>query len=235
MLKLLSLFAFISFSASANVNWKSIFISGDDSIANFDNGRKTISSMLAPLGAHAENQQHLTSESREVRSGVSLATGENIVRAFKSMKVNKSTDGCLVFMTSHGSKNQGFYLSKAGIMPPQLLGDLVKEACGEAPTVVLISACFSGQFIAPALTGKNRIILTAARNDRPSFGCSADTKYTYWDECIIDNLPSSRTWKELHAGVTACISGKEGQLGYQPSFPQAYFGDNVKDLAILNQ
>jgi hypothetical protein len=235
MLKILCLLVFTSFAASADVTWKSIFISGDDSIANFDNGRKTISSMLAPLGAHVENQQHLTSEKRESRAGVALATGENVVKAFKSMKVNKATDGCLVFMTSHGAKNQGFYLKQAGILPPQVLGDLVQAACGDAPTVVMISACYSGQFIAPALTGKNRIILTAARNDRPSFGCSADTKYTYWDECIIDNLPSSRTWKDLYAGVSSCISGKESQLGFQPSFPQAFFGENVKDLGILNQ
>ena len=139
------------------------------------------------------------------------------------------------FMTSHGSKNAGFYLSRGGILTPAKLGQMLQATCGDAPTVVLISACFSGQFLVPEMAGKNRIILTAARNDRPSFGCSADTTYTYWDECLIDNIPDSRTWSELSLGVKACINEKETRLGYDPSHPQAFFGEAVKNLPILNR
>ena len=234
MVKFLA-FVLLSFSAHASLEWKSIFISGDHSIANFDNGRKSLASLLAPLGAHQENSIHMTSESKELSSRVYAATEANMAKAFMSLKVNPKTDGCLVFMTSHGSKNAGFYLSRSGILTPAKLGQMLKATCGDAPTVVLISACFSGQFLVPEMAGKNRIILTAARNDRPSFGCSAATTYTYWDECLIDNLPHSRTWSELSGGVKACISEKETRLGFDPSYPQAYFGDAVKDLPILNR
>jgi len=223
-----------SFSAQA-VEWKSIFISGDDSIENFDNGRKTLSTMLAPLGAHVENQVHLTSADKEVKKGVKLATGENVVSAFQNLKITKKKDGCFVFMTSHGAKNQGFYLSRAGILTPANLAQLLDTACGDEPTVVLISACYSGQFINNTLAKKNRVIMTAAIADRPSFGCSADTKYTYWDECIIDSLPSVNTWEELYTDVKACISDKETRLGFQASKPQAFFGESMKGLNILNK
>src|SRR5690606_38971993 len=109
------------------------------------------------------------------------------------------------------------------------------SACGERPTVILVSACYSGQFIAPGLVGKNRIILTAARNDRPSFGCSTDTVYTYWDECLLESFPVSHTWKELYQATSACIERKETAGGFNPSHPQAFFGEDVQDLAILNK
>jgi hypothetical protein len=214
--------------------WKSIFIAGDHSIANFDNGRKDLAKMLAPLGAFEEHQIHLTSSQGELNNKTVLANGTNIENAFSSMKV-KSSEGCFIFMTSHGSKNQGFYLSRAGILTPAKLAEMVNKACADAPTVILVSACYSGQFITAGLTGKNRVILTAAIKDRPSFGCSQDTKYTYWDECLLEAIPTSQNWKDVYEDAKSCVSQKETRLGYNPSFPQAFFGEGVKDLAVLNK
>lgn len=238
-MKKLLILSLVVISISAKAEWKSVFISGDHSIPNFDNGRNVISEMLAPLGAHAENQTHLTSERSLVKGPVQLATLNNIALAFKNLNVDKSKDGCFLFMTSHGIKNYGFYLSRGqngergGITPDQLKS-VVDYACGSAPTVLLISSCYSGQFV-EKLAADNRVILTAAIKDRPSFGCSTDTTYTFWDECVIDNLPASRTWEELYSGVKACIERKEGELGFNPSLPQAFFGKNVRNLPILDR
>lgn len=226
---------FLSTQAMAQVEWKSIFISGDHSIPNFDNGRKTLSQMFASLGASEENQFHLTSTPSEVNESTTLATAQNIVNAFSALNINTETQGCLLFMTSHGIKGQGFYLSQAGVLTPKNLEALVDAACGKAPTVLLISACYSGQFITKNLATDNRIIMTAAIHDRPSFGCSTDTVYTFWDECMIDNIDASETWKELYSNVKVCISEKESQLGARPSLPQAFFGKNVENSRILNK
>lgn len=236
MLKLLTLALVLSSNAFAqsDINWKSIFVSGDHSIANFDNGRKVLSQMFADLGAYEEDQVHFTAESNEVSRNVSIATISNIENAFARLNVNPETDGCLIFMTSHGARNQGFYLSRSGILSPARFNQMVNSACKDAPTVILISACFSGQFINDGLKADNRVIMTAARSDRSSFGCSADTTYTYWDHCLIDNLPTSQTWQELHANVVSCIEEKEGQRGFLPSFPQAFFGPAMSDAPILS-
>ncbi len=239
MKKIITLILTLVISVSAHAEWKSVFISGDHSIPNFDNGRRVISEMLAPLGAFSENQTHLTSEKKLVKGAVQLATLDNIALAFQNLKVDKSKDGCFLFMTSHGIKKFGFYLSRGengdrgGITPNQLKG-IVDAACGTAPTVLLISSCYSGQFV-EKLAADNRVILTAAIKDRPSFGCSTDTTYTFWDECVIDNLPSARTWEELYSGVKSCIERKEGELGFNPSLPQAFFGKNVKNLPIFDK
>ncbi len=234
MFKLFILSVVVSFSAQAQVNWKSVFVSGDHSIANFDNGRKVLSEMFADLGADQENQIHFSAEAREIRNDVAVATTANIENAFSRLNVNPETDGCLVFMTSHGARGQGFYLSRSGILSPARFNQMVKAACKDAPTVVLISACFSGQFINDDLKAPNRVIMTAARSDRSSFGCSADTTYTFWDQCLIENLPASHTWQELHGNVVACIEQREGQLGVLPSFPQAFFGAEMQEASILN-
>ena len=76
------------------------------------------------------------------------------------------------------------------ILPPQIMDQMISSACGRRPTIVIISACFSGVFV-PALADANRMILTAARPDRSSFGCSESDKYPYFDACMLKVLPSA--------------------------------------------
>jgi len=227
------------FVVNAHAEWKSVFISGDDSIPNFDNGRVAISELFHFLGAYHENQTHLTSDRRLVTEEVKLATLNNIARAFVGLRINQKVDKCLLFMTSHGIKNFGFYLSagyegERGAITPDQLSQILDATCGQAPTVLLISACYSGQFI-QKLARDNRVIMTAAIKDRPSFGCSTDTTYTYWDECLLDNLSQNDTWEELYEDVKSCITQKESRLGFQPSLPQAFFGKKVRNMPILNR
>ena len=80
----------------------------------------------------------------------------------------------------------------------------------------------------------NRIILTAARADRTSFGCGAEDKYTYWDSCLIENLPKSSSWNALYTDTTACVNAKESQGSFNPSGPQLFIGDKVKALPYLD-
>jgi hypothetical protein len=78
----------------------------------------------------------------------------------------------------------------------------------------------------------NRIILTAARSDRTSFGCGTEDHYTYWDGCLIDSFPHADSWKSLYGAIQHCVEVKESEGGFKPSLPQAYFGKDVADLKI---
>ena len=51
------------------------------------------------------------------------------------------------------------------LVPPSVMDQLVSNACGRRPAIVIISACFSGVFV-PVMADPNRMILTAARPDR---------------------------------------------------------------------
>jgi hypothetical protein len=78
----------------------------------------------------------------------------------------------------------------------------------------------------------NRIVLTAARADRPSFGCAADRTYTVFDECLLGVLPQTANWRDLYARNLGCVREREKQMGVLPSQPQAYFGLAVRNLGI---
>src|SRR5690606_15300454 len=106
-----------------------------------------------------------------------------IHEALVQMGRNGAGGGCFIYYTSHGGP-PGVVMDYAGeelIVPPQVMADLVNDACPGRPTIVVISACYSGVFV-PAMAENQRMILTAARPDRSSFGCGAQDKYPYFDD-----------------------------------------------------
>jgi hypothetical protein len=76
--------------------------------------------------------------------------------------------GCLIYFTSHGTPD-GIVIGDT-ILGPAQMHDMVNSACGTRPSVIVMSSCYSGQFVA-ALQGDSRVVMTAARPDRTSFGC----------------------------------------------------------------
>ena len=78
----------------------------------------------------------------------------------------------------------------------------------------------------------NRVVLTAARADRPSFGCQAHRTYNFFDECLLTALPKSATWRAEFNGARMCVRHMEQALDERPSQPQAYFGAAVADLPV---
>jgi hypothetical protein len=77
---------------------------------------------------------------------------------------------------------------------------MVNEACADRMTVVVVSACYSGIFV-PALQTDNRMVLTAARPDRTSFGCGEANVYTFFDQCFLESIPQSRDFPALARNV----------------------------------
>jgi hypothetical protein len=205
-------------------------MTGDNQIDAFDNARKALKSEFIQRGLFPGNIRELSMNPAERRRGSLPSSARNFAGALRDLSIGDN-DACLVHMTSHGSP-QGFYLRNAPALTPQTLSTILDGACGDRPTVVLVSACYSGVFVGNAMLKPNRIILTAARQDRTSFGCSAENEYTYWDGCLIDSLPKADTWKSLYGDIQRCVQKKESIGRFRPSLPQAYFGAQVSDLKI---
>lgn len=139
----------------------------------------------------------------------------------------RTTRGCLIYFTSHGAPD-GMVFGDAPRMSPDVMANMVRNSCGERPTVVVVSACYSGIFL-NALQGPNRMILTAARRDRPSFGCGADERYPWFDGCILETLPNAPDFLALAADTRACVNRKEAENGVdRPSEPQLFVGSNMQ-------
>ena len=82
------------------------------------------------------------------------------------------------------------------------------------------------------MAAPNRIVLTAARADRPSFGCAAERTYTVYDSCLLGALPHATTWRGIFIETKGCVELRERQLDAEPSHPQASFGAAVKTLPL---
>jgi hypothetical protein len=213
--------------AQAPRSWHVFLIAADRAEPVFDNAVDRLAALFkSRYGIAAER---FTSRAARA-SGKHDATWQDISRVALARRMAPG-DACLFYFTSHGDEG-GLYMARhRSLLPPEDLARLLDRACGTRPTVVVVSACHSGTFLRPQLTTDNRVILTAARADRSSFGCSFKEQLSVYDRCFIDSWGASATWSALHASVAACVRSVEQQRRYRPpSEPQAFFGRLVRTL-----
>ena len=98
-------------------------------------------------------------------------------------------------------------------------------------TVLLLSACFAGSFI-PPLQEAHRIVFTAARADRTSFGCQAGAEHTVFGDALLQALARPGTsLRDIVAATRATVTAQERELRVtQPSQPQVSVGADVTRL-----
>src|SRR5262245_41667898 len=200
-----------STDGASTLTWKATLMTGDDSLDVFDNARKTLKNEFLQMGVIPANIKELSMNPLERQRGSLPSSAVNLSGALRELSIG-GQDACLIHMTSHGSP-QGFYLRNAPPITPQMLNRILDVACSERPTVVLVSACYSGVFVGPSMQKKNRIILTAARQDRTSFGCSAENQYTFLVSRLIDCLPTAESCKSLYSSIRHYFQTNESQ-GY---------------------
>jgi hypothetical protein len=211
-------------------NWQVVLAAGDDAEPVFDDATRTLAERLTTAGVPAANIHRLSASSAELRRGIEPATAENLLRRIANLPARPG-DRCFIFLTSHGEHNAGLWLaSSQRALHPEELAQALSHGCAAAPTVVIVSSCYSGGFAAGAMAKPNRIILTASRRDRPSFGCQAERTYTFFDGCLLGAMPKAVNWKEVFAATKGCVARKEHVLGERPSEPQAYFGAAAANL-----
>jgi hypothetical protein len=210
-----------------------VVVSGDDQAAHaelhtetFDNARRDVGRALIRQGFQSGNIAEFSVEpSRHPDTRPGPADLADIAAGLHRLAAH-ATEGCLVYLTSHGAPD-GAVLGDR-IVPPRILARLISESCGARPTVVVISACFSGVFV-PALAGPTRLVLTAARRDRSSFGCGESDTYPFFDGCVLESLPSARDFLALAGQTRACVARRERENGMSPpSEPQTFVGGRFR-------
>ncbi|MBV8776202.1 MAG: hypothetical protein JO032_03945 [Alphaproteobacteria bacterium] len=219
-------------SAAPVERWQAVLVAGDTAQPVFDNAVKAMALWLTQRGVAAADIHRLSASARSSDPRSESATLDAVLGRIAALR-GQPGDGCFVFITSHGGHNLGVYLSRRDeMLQPAALARALSAGCGTVPTVVIISACYSGLFARGAMPAPNRIILTAARIDRPSFGCAAERTYTVYDSCLLGGLPHAATWRALFGETKACVRSREQELAALPSYPQASFGAAVRNLAL---
>ena len=200
-------------AALSGLRYKAVLIAGDRSAAAFDHA---VAAMRDLLLARQVSEADIQVLSAAPRGDARLSTLPNVLSAIEHMHPT-SGEGCLVFATSHGAYQDGLVLAPSeDFLTPTALDHALTRGCGAAPTVVIISGCFSGDFVKPPMARANRIVLTAAREDRPSFGCGAGFEYTVYDRCLLDSMDRAGTWRAAYAMIRACVSEREEEQRFRP-------------------
>jgi peptidase C13-like protein len=218
-------------SANGFETWAAIVVAGDFRAHSgapsevFDNARRDLAKTLVNLGfgpSHIKTfsvRPETDMETNPLRSEI-----ETIDTEFRRL-ARYSSGGCFLYFTSHGAP-QGILIGN-NIVAPNVIAQMVNDACADRMTVVVVSACFSGVFV-PALRTENRMILTAARPDRTSFGCGEANAYTFFDQCFLESVPQSRDFPMLATKVQDCVAQREvAEMAMPPSEPQVSIGFNI--------
>lgn len=216
--------------AAGSGSWQVVLAAGDDAQPVFDNATRELSRRLAAAGVPASAIHRLSASTGEIEAGAEPASSDNLWRRIAYLPAQPG-DRCLIFLTSHGERGVGLWLARSNrALRPDELASALSRGCASVPTIVIISACYSGGFASGKMAKPNRVILTAARGDRPSFGCQAHRTYNFFDECLLGVLPQASTWRSVYDRTTRCVRRMERTLGAQASEPQAFFGATVADL-----
>ncbi|TLX58074.1 peptidase C13 [Stutzerimonas nosocomialis] len=179
---------------------------------------------------HAHGQVTLVNH-RDHLADRPLATRENLRRAIEALARASGPEDLLFFyFTSHGSADHQL----AVVQPRLTLEDLpaadlarLLQPLADRNKVVIISACYSGGFIEP-LKDERTLVMTAARADRVSFGCSEESDFTYFGRALFaEAMSRTRDLAEAFELAKAHVAEQEEAEQYQASEPQLWAPEGV--------
>ncbi len=158
-----------------------------------------------------------------------LATPENLSTVLHAVRkrIDPAEDVLVLFLTSHGAPRAGLTFELAGRelgpMTPHGLAAALASA-GIRRRIVIVSACYSGQFV-PALQDEQTLVITAAAANRSSFGCTNTAEWTWFGEAFFKRaLPAAGRFVPAFERARAMIAKRERRSGYPHSRPQLSLG-----------
>ncbi len=165
-----------------------------------------------------------------------MANRANLARALTAIGERQGPeDLAFLFLTSHG-KEDVFSLNFYEAGTTDLTSDEFKamlDDSGIGPAVIVVSACHSGSFI-DELAAPDRLIITAARGDRTSFGCRDGAEWTEFGESFFDKaLRAEADPRKAFPVAAEDVARKEAADGLTPSLPQMVEG--VEIGAVLDR
>lgn len=164
------------------------------------------------------------------------ATPTNISAAIGQVGalIDPQEDLVVVFLTSHGSPDGSMAIRENNRLGASLRPSHMRDLLAQARVrnrVVIVSACFSGAFIAP-LMDDNTIVLTAAAPDRSSFGCQPQRDWTFFGDAYFNHAirGGANLVDGFEQAKTLIERWEREQNLTPPSNPQRFIGAQAASL-----
>ncbi|QKE64597.1 caspase family protein [Aquipseudomonas campi] len=155
-----------------------------------------------------------------------LATRESLTRAVRALAERSGPEDLVfLYLTSHGSRDHQLSIDQPRLqlenLPASELAALL-QPLRERHKVVVISACYSGGFI-PLLKDDKTLVMTAARADRVSFGCSEENDFTYFGRALFaEALNETDDLQRAFELAKTKVAEREKAEDFQASEPQLW-------------
>lgn len=146
-------------------------------------------------------------------------------------RMDVQQDVLFLYLTSHGLPSRDLYVSNGELPLEHISPARLREVLDEfrfRRKVVVVSACYSGGF-ADALADDTTAVLTAARADRPSFGCRDSRAITYFGEALWQHaMQRADTLAAAFELARLRVRQMEQEAGLVPSEPQIAVGGEAE-------
>jgi hypothetical protein len=155
-----------------------------------------------------------------------MATSASLGRSFQALAERSGAEDLIfIYLTSHGSAQHELHIDQPRLqladLPASELASLLAPL-KDRYKVLVISACYSGGFI-PELQDEKTLMITAARADRVSFGCSEENDFTYFGRALFaEALQETDDLQHAFELAKASVAAREKSDGFEPSEPQIW-------------
>ncbi|MBW8843643.1 MAG: hypothetical protein JF607_01540 [Burkholderiales bacterium] len=165
------------------------------------------------------------------------ATPANLRQAIARMAavMDRDRDVLFLHLTSHGGRDGKLANDTWPLKTEPVTPDLLKRWLDEAGVrwrVISVSACYSGNWIAP-LAGDGTLVMTAADADHTSYGCGRRSELTFFGRAMyVDALQSTWSFTEAHAQARQLIEVREKEAGKSDGYsnPQISEGAGIRGV-----
>jgi hypothetical protein len=163
--------------------------------------------------------------SRSTVKELPLASATNLDQGLRAIgrKMNPQQDILFLYLTSHGSRDATLATELPGLsfntFNASRLAQILKDS-GIRWKVIVVSACYSGSFL-DSLKDDHTLVMTAARADRTSFGCSDDAEFTWFGRAYLEQaLNQTTSFTDAFSRARTLVEQWETRDGEVHSEPQ---------------
>ncbi|MFV8784034.1 C13 family peptidase [Microbulbifer sp. SA54] len=204
-------------------------VGGDGTESVFAKEVAWVAERLGSVFDLAQHQIHLSNGNDRQP----LATRTSVHKSLQALDaiMDPEEDLLLVHFVSHGDSDGNLYFADQQLPLNDLSpadGKQWLDGLRARHQWVVVSACYSGQWI-EALSSPERAVFTSAAPDRTSFGCGDDSERTWFSAALYGDALSDSTadpthWFETANSRVSEMEKEQGIEGEGHSLPQVAIG-----------